>query len=99
MSDQKLLQTMTPAQFAKLRRDSHLIEEEVERLFDRLEARNVCLCCVGRELISHGVNLLEDTVGKEAAIAACHEASKIGEPHEVECFLKDFPEPDSEELH
>jgi hypothetical protein len=96
MSEEKLSQTVTEAQFAKIRRDSHLIEEEVERLFERLEAKNVCLCCVGQDLIHHGVQLLADTVG-EAAIAACRKASGIGEPQEVTCHLKDFPEPDGTE--
>ena len=55
---------MTDKEFA-------LINREIDRLLDRLQAKGACPCCAARALMHRGASLMEDVVDADAVAAAC----------------------------
>jgi hypothetical protein len=48
-------------------------DREIACLRDKLKARGLCSCCIGRALLLHGASMLEQAIGAAEAAELCEE--------------------------
>jgi hypothetical protein len=60
------------------------INGEIDKLFDRLEAKGICPCCAATGMMYRAAHLYQDLAGSAEAAALCGDvAGSLGEDDDV----------------